>query len=48
MPSVKCSLTWHIEELVAKYQEIFINLSDFEIPMELLSIGMELGEGATN
>ena len=43
-------LTCHIEEFVIpiKYQEIFSNLSDVEIPMELLSIGMELGEGTIN
>ena len=41
------SLTWHVEEFTipVKYKEIFSDLSDVTIPLETLSIGMELGEG---
>ena len=40
-----------IEELELpqiKYNEIFSDLSDVEIPLEMLSIGTELGEGTVN
>ena len=44
---VIASLTWHVEEFIVpvKYKEIFSDLSDVTIPLETLSIGMELGEG---
>ena len=38
----------YIEELPIKYNKIFLDLSDVEIPLEMLSIGMELGEGTMN
>ena len=44
--SFHCSL--YIEELPIKYNKIFSDLSDVEIPLEMLSIGMELGEGTMN
>ena len=31
--------------LPTKYKEMFSDLSDVEIPLEMLSIDMELGEG---
>jgi len=31
-----------------KYKKIFSDLSDIEIPSEILSIGMELGEGTVD
>ena len=40
---------WHIEQLPQiKYNKIFSDLSDVEIPLEVLSIGMELGEGTVS
>ena len=38
---------WDVEESVlpTKYKEMFSDLSDVEIPLEMLSIDMELGEG---
>ena len=41
------SLTWLVEEFAIpiKYKEMFSDLSDVEIPLETMSIGMELGEG---
>lgn len=39
----------YIEELLEiKYNKIFSDLSDVEIPLEVLSIGTELGEGTVN
>ena len=37
----------YAEEFVlpVKYDKIFSDLSDVEIPLEMLSIGTELGEG---
>ena len=45
--SIIVSLIRHVEECVepVKYKEVFSDLSDVEIPMETVSIGMELGEG---
>lgn len=41
------SLTWHVETfgIPTKYKELFCDLSDVRIPLETVSIGMELGEG---
>ena len=41
------SLTSHVEKFTIpnKYKEVFSDLSDVEIPLETVSIGMELGEG---
>ena len=45
--SIIVFLIWHVEECVepVKYKEVFSDLSDVEIPLETVSIGMELGEG---
>ena len=41
------SLTRHVEKFTIpnKYKEVFSDLSDVEIPLETVSVGMELGEG---
>ena len=35
-------------KLPVKYSKLFSDLSDAEIPLELLSIGTEIGEGTVN
>jgi len=35
-------------KLPVKYSKLFSDLSDVEIPLELLSIGTEIGEGTVD